>query len=735
MDSQKIRAALGHLQEDPDSNEGWQSLKEATSAPDGDLSTPDLLHLLQAAREQHQERGEWDAVAALLELETEHAAGSDAEPGLLAELARVLETELLDEDGAGVTLLKLLELRPDDTAVETALEESEGKRGRWRDLVTTYVGEAEQAPDDVYKSSMLMRAAEMELRFGSGDAELSSIVDRLEQALRLDPTNERAGRMLERIFRKAGRWDDVARVLERMANRTETPAARVQAGIRLARLCAHKLDDRARAVEAYEKLLNDHAAHPEAMSFLSEYYSKEERWDDLVAFYEKNLAGQDTADAGRLGDMLQIAMLHWRMRQKPADAEPWFERISKIEPAHPGMLDFYREYSGQLGDDARLIEVLQGAQRVIKDGAQRATLGAELAKLMEGQENAQKAIEQYKTVLRQDPDNEDARAALKRLYTQTQGYNALVELLRQELERTPAEQYEKRLGILRDVATVYRQFIKSETALVTVLNQIVQLDEKLDENDIEEVRELAHLYEKLGRWRELLTTQLKLAELVPDLEEKKSLYRSAARRWLEQFSNVQNATEAYEALVHVAPGDREARERLEELYRKRRAWPQLYDLFERELAASDGSERVAILKEMAQLAAERLNRGADAVKLYREVLELDPTRGEVLDALERYAERNRDWPTLADVLERRVDADGGRATRDWPCCRSSAASTAITWTTRRPRRAPGGACWSSRRGITARCACSATRICRAATTRASKSCTARRTTGRAWRRS
>ena len=42
----------------------------------------------------------------------------------------------------------------------------------------------------------------------------------------------------------------------------------------------------------------------------------------------------------------------------------------------------------------------------------------------------------------------------------------------------------------------------------------------------------------------MITYQLKLAEITPDLEEKKQLYRVAGRRWLEQFSNAQNAADA-----------------------------------------------------------------------------------------------------------------------------------------------------------------------------------------------
>jgi len=100
------------------------------------------------------------------------------------------------------------------------------------------------------------------------------------------------------------------------------------------------------------------------------------------------------------------------------------------------MLNFFREYCASLNDDSRLMDILQAAARALPEASkERTQLSAQLGKMAEGQENAQKAVEQYKSVLRQDPDNAEAREALKRLYKQTQGYNALVELLRQELER------------------------------------------------------------------------------------------------------------------------------------------------------------------------------------------------------------------------------------------------------------------------------------------------------------
>src|SRR5262249_33180469 len=152
--------------------------------------------------------------------------------------------------------------------------------------------------------------------------------------------------------------------------------------------------------------------------------------------------------------------------------------LRRADPAHAGMLAFYREWCSQRNDKARLGTILTDAQRAMPDGPEKRALATEIAKLAESQENAAKAIDQYKQVLRTDPENKHAREALKRLYTQSEGWNALVEILRQALERTPQTEPAARAAVLREIAAVYRDRVKNDAALVTVLTQIVQLDEK-----------------------------------------------------------------------------------------------------------------------------------------------------------------------------------------------------------------------------------------------------------------
>ncbi len=615
MSVEKIRVALGVLQSDPENEAAWNDLAEAVTAPD--TSIDDVERLLGMARARQEGRKEWGAVAKLLELEISFASGTPVEPPMQAELARIYNEELVDADKARAAYQRLLELRPEDEAAAEALESDTTKRERWSEIVDRYVAESENADDPAFKSSLLASAADVAIRYGLAEAR-DRIDDLLGLSLALDPKNHRATRLLERASQRVGDWDSVTRALSITLREGGSKDERIAAGLKLGRVASEKQADKARARDAYAQVLDLQPGQPDALSFLAEYFTTNEQWDELVALYEDQLKGGGVKPGEELGVLVQIAMVHWRMRGQPQAAEGYFDRVRRADPTHAGMLSFFREHLLAKGDKARLYAILTDAQRALADGADKRAIASELAKLAESTENAHKAIDQYKNILRTDPDNRDARDALKRLYMQTDGYNALVELYRQELERTPATEAGARIQILRDIATVYRDRAKNDAALVTVLTQIVQIDER----DLDAVRELTRVYETLGRWRDLLAYQQKLAELSTSDVEKANLYRSVARRWIDQFSNVQNAVGAYESLLAVEPGDEEAQSRLKELYLKRRSWPQLYALYEAQLPRTEDAARVELLGEMAKLAAERLDRGADAIALYQEILEL-----------------------------------------------------------------------------------------------------------------
>ncbi len=666
MSASTIRNALGLLQDDPDHARAYQDLRDALGSGQAiaDMSREQLAKLLEAARTAHASRLEYDAVASLLELEVVQAQGTDREVALLLELARVADEHLFDAGRAGEIYARVLTLDAGNAQAEDALETAVAKRAKWAELVKRYGDEAESASEPALKSSLLVSAAETAYRYGrpsiagekGAKKKLAALIadasTRLDEAVSIDPANVRAAALLEHIYRETKRWADLAALLEKAAGDVPTKDAKIAALLRLARVCKKKLEETDRAAVAYERVLDLAPENSEATSFLVDHFTAKQMWDHLVAVYQEQLGAATRAGREDAGTALQIAMIHWKMRASLDAAEPFFERVRKVEPAHAGMLAFFREHLGARGDTQRLTQILTEAQRAMPEGPARAQVGADIAKLAEDGANATKAIEQWRVILRQDAGNKDARDALKRLYRQSANHASLADLLRGDLERLAADDVAGRLVVLRELSAIYQGQLKNDTALVGVLSQIVTLDT----TDADAARALARIYEALGRFRDLLTTQARLAELEREPSVRAELYRQIARRWLEQFTNVQNAVEAYERLLDAAPTDSEARQKLRELYVKRRAYKSLYELIEREVATSEGADRLEKWLEMAKLAAERLDRGPDAVRLYKLVLAEDPGAAAALDALEKQAERDKDFATVAEVIERRVSA-------------------------------------------------------------------------------
>ena len=500
MSETNLRTLLALLQDDPESDDAWTRL-------DGELAagapTAEARELVLEARRAHERRREHDAVARLLRHEVTLAAGTPHEAKRLEDLARVLDLEVLDESGAAHAWARLLELSPGHAEALEALERSEVKRSKWTEIVSRYREEAKGAEEPSLKASLLVSAAEIAYRYGkpaldgsAGKAQpkklealLNKVTAELQKTLELDPRNRRALSLLEIVYRSLGDFKALAETLERIAREASGKEDKVAALLRLGRLYRHKLADATKAATAYEQVIDLDPGHREATSSLVDHFTKTEDWDRLAALYDEQLASGNVPSGSEGPLLLQVGMVHWKMRGQPAAAEPYFDRLRAIDPGHPGLVAFFRELCKNRGETAKLAQILSDALRVMPDGADKASVAAEVAGMAEEGQSSAKAIDQWKAVLRQDPMNKQARDSLKRLYRQTGQHALLADVLRGELERTPADAKEQRQPVLHELADVYREHLKNDAVLVTILTQIVAFDP----TDVEALRDLARV--------------------------------------------------------------------------------------------------------------------------------------------------------------------------------------------------------------------------------------------------
>ncbi len=91
-------------------------------------------------------------------------------------------------------------------------------------------------------------------------------------------------------------------------------------------------------------------AHPRALRFGHRCVRpRAGDWPALVAAYQAALKAR--RDGDDLGMLLQIGMVLWKHVDDLDQAEEYFRRIRKIDPAHPAALDFYRAYYPAKGEN------------------------------------------------------------------------------------------------------------------------------------------------------------------------------------------------------------------------------------------------------------------------------------------------------------------------------------------------------------------------------------------------
>src|SRR5690606_8400086 len=142
---------------------------------------------------------------------------------------RIHSHELLDEEAANRAYQRVLERNPDDELASAALAESADRRAQWEERVEAYAAEAQAAPDQVYRASMLMRVAEAEWRFAGEKRDEARVLSLLGEATEADPKNTSVLQILELIYRKQSAWSELAPVLERWATHGTEETARVAA--------------------------------------------------------------------------------------------------------------------------------------------------------------------------------------------------------------------------------------------------------------------------------------------------------------------------------------------------------------------------------------------------------------------------------------------------------------------------------------------------------------------------
>ncbi|HLL23762.1 MAG TPA: hypothetical protein VK427_16600, partial [Kofleriaceae bacterium] len=369
-----LATLLAVLEHDPDDAQALRALAEVAR------NTPPELRAtkLEASRKVLAYRARPDGVIRLIDAELSATDDVDRKVELLLEKGMVLDGELLDVAGARAAFEQVLVLRPGDATATEAIGELELAAQNWQKFAEKFLEEAAASTDKSLATGLYLSAAEAYVRFAPESVEAETY---LRQALEIDPKNTKAAFHLARLLRRTERWLDLASLLDHRSEAAASTDEKVAALLALADLSRQQLADPARADAAIKRVLQLDPAQPQALRTLTDELSAAQNWLALVAAYQAALKSRPR-DSEDIGMLVQISMVLWKHVGDLDQAEEYFRRVRKIEPAHPAALDFYRVYYPARGENQKLLAMLRAVEKSPRARSESARpLGVEIAEL------------------------------------------------------------------------------------------------------------------------------------------------------------------------------------------------------------------------------------------------------------------------------------------------------------------------------------------------------------------
>lgn len=483
---------------------------------------------------------------------------------------------------------------------------------------------------------------------------------------------------LEALYARRGKWEEYVDVLVVQAEALPDGEEKVRVYFQIAQVWQEKLQRADRAARVYERVLEIDPRNPKAAQTLEPVFEKSAEWRKLTHVAEV-LAELEPDAKTRADKRRRISQIYEEKLRKPAEAFAAAARAMEDDPSQDGLVDKVQSLAEVCGAHEEAALAFERARLHAESLEGRVDLGLRAARLHDARaDGADEAIAAYEGVRADDSANEEAHAALLRLFEAGGHWRKLLALREAELDRALDEAARERTRFA--IAQLQEQRLGELDQAIASYEAILTL-----RHDAREALEaLARLYQRQERPKELAQTLEKRLELAVDGPERAPLLAHLGELAMGPLADPALAVERYRALLEVAPEDEDAtavealetlrvasdaREAAAELlatrYRARGSHEALLPVLETLIeCAADGGTRYALLLEAGRTCEVHLRRIDAAYDLYARAFQEDPSDERAFAELDRLApllDHERAFAELLAAGLERIERTGHRA--------------------------------------------------------------------------
>ena len=591
-----------------------------------------------------------------------------------------------DDDDDGMIMKPMPEQRTEEIDLNQVIIEDKAKPPPWfrawaeLEKAILSLPPAEGDEIDVARAQRFFDAAEM-WEFGAGDVRRA--LSTLGDAFRLDPDRLEIRKALDQLVARMGADgpDRLVALFDSVLDTTQSGERAIRlllesAAIRLGSAPPGSTDSsRLGDAEArYRRVLSMRPDCEPALEALESILRETDRLSELATLLERRMGGlleRMAPGSDRQARAIALAEIYER-QGSPYEALTAWSRVAEETPDHaPAFVALARLYE-QVGKWSKVVETLVCELDLIggkePDGQlQTRAIRKRIGQIFEVElQLPERAIEAYEKAHFGHEggavfEDQEAEAALARLYESVGRYSDLERLLRGRARRT--SDLEIRRALLEQSAALLMDRLADDAAALDVLIEL----KALAPDDLGTLERLSRLYAKMGMGAE----RVKIYRERIALHERSSapeLRASLTQLYVElgvalaEAGQREGSACAFEAALSIEPNAPSALAELARLREGGADWHGFAQAKERQAAAiSDDTKAAQLLVEAARVHIEKREDDASALPLLERALDRNPDLPPALSALAGIWRRSGDDARADALAEHELTLSGSSA--------------------------------------------------------------------------
>lgn len=540
----------------------------------------------------YEQAGDAKKLAGVIEVRLGHVTEAEERIVLLREVGVLYEEKLRRPQDAFARFLEAFAIDPMREVLREDVARLAPAVDGWEQVIAAYTKAIADSADEGSQ-------VELRLSLGAVLVEVGRTDDAIAQYRAVyDARSDHMGAIeaLERLYRQTGRNQDLLDVYDRRMELESDPDARRRMAYGRASLLENEIGDPDKAIDAYQSIIAEWGDdEQDAYRSLDALFEKQARWRDLASTLERRI------DLGPPSDE-ELAALKFRLARV---SEQHLEEKEKA-------LELLREV-------VTLLPEHDGARVALESMLDDASLGVAAGQILEP------------------------------IYETRGEWVPLIRAL--EVLVAGAGEAERRLELLTKIGEVAAIQLEDPRQAFDAFGRALRAMPEHEET-LERLEALALEHERFG---DLVKLVEELAGESADPALARRLWIRGARMHDAQLAAVDAAVAAYGKVLEQEPGDAEVLDALDELYRRTERYRDLVGVLRRKAELSgdlEGQEQ--LLAQVADIHEQMLGEPTQAISIYREILELDPTSRTALTSLDRLFEKQELWSDLADNIGRQL---------------------------------------------------------------------------------